>query len=308
MKIFKNKTILITGGTGSLGQQLTKRLLQSKVKKIIIYSRDEFKQYNMAREIPEERIRFFIGDVRDSLRLRRALEGVDYVVHAAALKHVPICEYNPIEAIQTNVLGAVNVINQCLDQGVKKVVALSTDKGVNPVNLYGASKLCSDKIFISGNAYSGKRGTRFSVVRYGNVAESRGSVIPLFKKLKAEGLIELPVTSEKMTRFHITLDQGIDLIIKAFNEMQGGEIFVAKIPSYRIKDIVNHLGCKSNIIGVRPGEKLHEIMITREDSNNTYDCGDHYLIINPDYARPRGRKVMLGFEYRSDNNIKWVFN
>ena len=307
MKIFNNKTILITGGTGTLGQQLTRRLLESKVKKIIIYSRDEFKQYHMASEITDERVRFFIGDVRDGVRLGRALEGVDFVVHTAALKHVTICEYNPIEAIHTNVLGAINVLNQSLDKGVEKVVALSTDKGVNPVNLYGASKLCSDKIFISGNAYSGLRGTLFSVVRYGNVSESRGSVIPYFKKLVKSGENVLPVTDERMTRFHITIDQGIDLIFKAFNEMEGGEIFVAKIPSYRIIDIVKKMGCTYKKIGIRPGEKLHEVMITKEDALNTYDCGDHYLIINSDYAKPRGRKMNDNFEYRSDKNKEWVF-
>ena len=310
----KNKTILITGGTGSLGQELTKRILQCNPKKIIIYSRDEYKQHIMERNFNDDRLRFFIGDVRDYSRLWRAMDGVDYVIHAAALKHVPICEYNPIEAIRTNVYGAVNVINAALDRKVKKVVALSTDKAVNPINLYGASKLCSDKLFVSANAYSGISGTNFAVVRYGNVVNSRGSVIPFFKELIAQGKTSLPLTHEDMTRFYITLDQGVDLVFEAFDTMKGAEVFVSKIPSFKIIDLIESLNCTWDLIGIRPGEKLHEVMITAEDAKNTYEYSGYYIIY-PDFVwwdRSRhfhkgGRRVKDGFIYSSDNNTRWLF-
>ena len=311
--LFQNKTILITGGTGSFGNKFTDRLLQHDPKKIVIYSRDEYKQYVMAQKFDDPRIRFFIGDVRDKDRLFRACAGVDYIIHAAALKHVPICAYNPIEAIRTNTIGAINVIDVAIDRGVKQVVALSTDKAVNPVNLYGATKLCSDKLFIAGNSYSPRGGTTFSVVRYGNVANSRGSVIPLFEKMKRDGATELPVTHSDMTRFYITLDQGVDLVFKAFADMRGGEIFVAKIPSFRIVDLVRSMGCRPNIIGIRPGEKLHEIMITSEDARNTYEYQEHYIIYpafawwTEDRFHDGGEQVPETFTYSSDKNREWLF-
>lgn len=294
--MFKNKTILITGGTGSFGQAMTKYLLTKKVKKIIIYSRGELKQFNMQNEIKDERIRYFIGDVRDKDRLKRACRGVDYIIHAAAMKQVPACEYNPFEAIRTNTGGAVNVIDSAIDCGVKKVVALSTDKAVNPINLYGATKLCSDKLFQNANAYSGKNGTKFSIVRYGNVANSRGSVIPYFKELKAKGIKTLPVTDERMTRFYITLDQGIKLVETAFKKMRGGEIFVAKIPSFRIVDLVKSLECNYRVVGIRHGEKLHEIMITPEDKVTEFK--DYYVLSD---------KGKTGFTYSSDKNKEWLY-
>lgn len=305
--MFTNTTILITGGTGSFGHAFTRRLLDMDPRKVIIYSRDEFKQYHMEREFADKRLRFFIGDVRDGARLITACDGVDYIIHAAALKHVPVCEYNPFEAIKTNIHGAQNVINAAIQCGVKKVVALSTDKAVNPVNLYGATKLCSDKLFVAGGAYSGAGGTLFSVVRYGNVAGSRGSVIPLFERMVADGAKVLPVTHPDMTRFYITLDQGVALVFAAFRIMTGGEIFVAKIPSFRIMDLVRHLGCEADIIGIRPGEKLHEIMITPEDARNTWDLGGFYVIdknkTNPsDYGR-----VPDGFAYASNTNTEWLY-
>lgn len=294
--IFKNKTVLIIGGTGSLGQAMTKHILNKKVKKIIIYSRDELKQFNMQNDIKDDRIRYFIGDVRDRDRLYRACVGVDYIIHAAALKQVPACEYNPNEAIKTNVIGAMNVIDAAIDCRVKKVVALSTDKAVNPINLYGATKLCSDKLFIHANAYSGDKKTIFSVVRYGNVAGSRGSVIPFFKSLIEQGIKTLPVTDEKMTRFYITLEQGINLIETAFKKMKGGEIYVAKIPSFRIIDLVKSLKCNYKIIGIRQGEKLHEIMITADDKVTEYK--DYYVISD---------KGKTGFTYSSDINKDWLY-
>jgi UDP-N-acetylglucosamine 4,6-dehydratase/5-epimerase len=312
--LFQNKTILITGGTGSFGNKFTERLLQHDPKKIIIYSRDEYKQYIMAQKFDDPRIRFFIGDVRDKDRLYRACADVDYIIHAAALKHVPICEYNPIEAIRTNTIGAINVIDVAIDRGVKQVVALSTDKAVNPVNLYGATKLCSDKLFIAGNSYSQRGGTTFAVVRYGNVAHSRGSVIPLFEQMVKDGAKTLPVTHEDMTRFYITLDQGVDLVFKAFESMRGGEIFVAKIPSFKIVDLVRHLGCEPEIIGIRPGEKLHEVMITTEDARNTYEYDGHYIIYpafswwTNKHFHDGGVPVPDGFTYSSDQNTDWLYN
>lgn len=277
--------------------------MECKPHKVIVYSRDEFKQFNMDREVNDGRVRYFIGDTRDANRLSRALHGVDYVVHAAALKQVPICEYNPHEAIKTNVLGAMNVIDCCLDAGVKKVVALSTDKAVHPINLYGATKLCSDKLFTAANAYSGEGGCTFSVVRYGNVAGSRGSVIPLFKEMVGNGRKLLPLTHPEMTRFYITIDEAVDLVFKAFEIGMGGEVFVKKIPSFRIRDFISSLGCVPEIIGIRPGEKLHEIMITEEDAPKTTEH-DEYYIIHPE---ERADCMPAGFKYSSDVNETWLF-
>jgi len=287
-----------------LGQALVRRLLPLNPKKIIIYSRGEYLQYKMAGEFNNDKLRFFIGDVRDITRLKRALNGVDYVIHTAALKQVPACEYNPIEAVKTNIIGAVNVINASIDCGIKKVVALSTDKGVNPVNIYGATKLCSDKLFIDGNVYS--ENTKFAIVRYGNVANSRGSVIPYFNKLIAAGERILPITDVRMTRFYITIDQGIDLIFQAFESMQGGEIFVAKIPSFTIIQLVKFLKCDYKSIGIRDGEKLHEIMITSEDARFTREYDDCFVIYPKD-RKVKGKKVPDGFTYSSDKNKDWLF-
>lgn len=316
--MLNGKSILITGGTGSFGKKFAQRILtEYKPKKIVIYSRDEFKQYMMRKQFAkyEDQLRFFIGDVRDKDRLWRAFDGIDVVIHAAAIKHVPIAEYNPLEAIKTNIHGAENVIDAALDRGVSKVVALSTDKAVNPVNLYGATKLVSDKLFVSANAYSGKNKTTFSVVRYGNVAGSRGSVIPMFKSLIDQGETSLPITDFRMTRFMITLDQGVDLVFKALNEAKGGEIYVAKIPSIKMTDLAKAMksGIELKEIGIRPGEKLHEVMITEEDSAFTHDYDDHYIIYpNLDWWQPEARlkpgskKVPVGFRYASDLNDLWL--
>ncbi len=312
------KTILITGGTGSFGKKFVRRVLKEySPKKIIVYSRDEYKHYLMQKEFAEykEKLRFFIGDVRDKERLYRAFDGVDIVVHAAALKHVPLMEYNPIEAVKTNIGGAENIINAAIDRGVEKVVALSTDKAVNPVNLYGATKLVSDKLFVAANAYAGAKKTRFSVVRYGNVAGSRGSVIPFFMKLVKEGAKELPITDFRMTRFWITLDEGVDLVFKAIKESKGGEIYVSKIPSFKVVDLAKAIcpECKLKEVGIREGEKLHEVMITEEDSRNTYEYEDTYIIYPQfdwwnfeKHFTPGGKKVPEGFRYSSDNNTKWL--
>ena len=315
--MLKDKTILITGGTGSFGKCFTRYVLTHyEPKKVIIYSRDEFKQWMMAEEFKEfaEKLRFFIGDVRDGERLRRACEGVDYIIHAAALKQVPACEYNPNEAIKTNIHGAMNVIDAALDSGVHKVVALSTDKAVNPVNLYGGTKLVSDKLFVAANAYAGVKDINFSIVRYGNVAGSRGSVIPLFHKLIKEGAKELPITDVRMTRFWISLTQGVELVIKALAEATGGETFISRIPSFKITDLAEAMlpGCKMKETGIRPGEKLHEIMVTTEDSATTYEYDRHFIVYpqmtwnnrqQPDLS---GRKVEEGFHYSSDNNTEWI--
>jgi len=311
---FKNSTILVTGGTGSFGRKFVEVVLNKyNPKKLIIYSRDELKQYEMQKRFTDENdvLRFFIGDVRDKERLKRALNGVDYIIHAAALKQVPSCEYNPIEAVRTNVIGAQNIIDAAIDCGVKKVLALSTDKAANPINLYGATKLCSDKLFISGNAYSGAEGSRFSVVRYGNVLGSRGSVIPLFKKQAEEG--QITITDERMTRFWITPKQGVEFVVKCLELMQGGELFVPKIPSAKIKDIAKAVAPNAEIkfIGIRPGEKLHELMITRDDSRRTLEFEDHY-IIEPDFNwwensnHTKGKPVAEGFKYSSDTNKKFL--
>ena len=314
-----DRSILITGGTGSFGKCFTKYVLENySPRKIIIYSRDEFKQFMMANDEffkdHAKQLRFFIGDVRDKERLERALEDVDYVVHAAALKQVPACEYNPAEAIKTNINGAQNVIDACLNRGVKKVVALSTDKAVNPVNLYGGTKLVSDKLFIAANAYAGKKDITFSIVRYGNVAGSRGSVIPFFQSLIEQGVTELPITDYRMTRFWISLEEGVQLVIKALAEAKGGETFISKIPSFYVKDLAEAMlpGCTTREVGIRPGEKLHEIMVTTEDSATTYEYDKHYIVYPqitfnerqvPDLS---GRKVEDGFAYSSGTNSEWM--
>lgn len=316
--MLNGKTILITGGTGSFGNHFTEYVLTHyKPKKIIIYSRDEFKQFNMANKFKKyaEVMRFFIGDVRDKERLLRALDGVDYVVHAAALKQVPACEYNPIEAVKTNIDGAMNVVNAVLDTpSVKKVVALSTDKAVNPINLYGGTKLVSDKLFTAANAYVGSKDVRFAVVRYGNVAGSRGSVIPFFKNIIDNGGKELPITDYRMTRFWISLEEGVKLVIKALTEARGGETFISKIPSFKITDLAQAMlpGCEMPEVGIREGEKLHEVMVTREDSASTYEYDKHYIIY-PHYnwwadelVIPGGQKVEEGFEYSSGKNNQWL--
>lgn len=315
--MLNHKAILITGGTGSFGKAFTKYVFEHyEPKKIIIYSRDEFKQFIMRNEFKkyEDRLRFFIGDVRDKDRLKRALEGVDYVVHAAALKQVPACEYNPVEAIKTNIGGAQNVIDAALDCGVKKVVALSTDKAVNPVNLYGGTKLVSDKLFIAANAYAGSKDICFSIVRYGNVAGSRGSVIPFFQNLLNQGKKELPITDYRMTRFWISLQQGVELVIKALEEAKGGETFISKIPSFKITDLAQAMcpGCNMPEVGIREGEKLHEIMVTVEDSLTTYEYEKHFIVYpqmvwsEHKKAAPTGKRVPEGFSYSSGNNTEWL--
>ena len=315
--MLNGKTILITGGTGSFGNHFTDYVLQHyKPKKIIIYSPDEFKQFQMRNRLMEHDavMRYFIGDVRDGARLRRALEGVDYVIHAAALKQVPACEYNPNEAIKTNIHGAMNVIEAALDTSVKRVVALSTDKAVNPVNLYGGTKLVSDKLFIAANSYSGYKDTRFSIVRYGNVAGSRGSVIPFFRSLVESGERELPITDFEMTRFWITLEQGVQLVIKALGESKGGETFIAKIPSFKITDLAKAILPDGVLkeVGIREGEKLHEVMITKEDSLYTYEYDQHFIVYphmswwTENNAIQGGRPVAHGFEYSSGTNSWWL--
>ena len=314
--IFTNKTILITGGTGSFGHAFARKLLNDhQPKKIIILSRDELKQYEMAQEFPEPEMRFFIGDVRDLGRLITAFDGVDYVVHAAALKHVPIAEYNPIECIKTNVHGAENVIQAAISAGVQRVIALSTDKAANPINLYGATKLASDKLFIAANNMVGTRHTRFSVVRYGNVVGSRGSVVPYFRKILAEGAKSLPITDSRMTRFWITLPQGVDFVLKSFLRMHGGEIFVPRIPSSMITDLASAMApdLPQLIIGIRPGEKLHEVMCPSDDAHLTLEFSDYYTIkptitffSQPDFAinglGEKGQPVPYGFCYDSGTN------
>ena len=315
--MLNNKTILITGGTGSFGKAFTKYVLTNyEPKKIIIYSRDEFKQWMMANDFKEyqDRLRFFIGDVRDADRLRRAFEGVDFVIHAAALKQVPSCEYNPNEAIKTNIHGAQNVIDAALDTNVKKVVALSTDKAVNPVNLYGGTKLVSDKLFVAANAYVGSKDINFSIVRYGNVAGSRGSIIPFFNSIIQNGGDELPITDYRMTRFWISLTEGVELVIKALEEANGGETFISKIPSFKVTDLAKAMlpGCKMPEVGIREGEKLHEIMVTVEDSMTTYEFDKHFIVYpqmtwnNKQKPNAAGKKVPEGFSYTSGNNSEWL--
>lgn len=321
--MFSNKTILVTGGTGSFGKQFVGKLIEDyNFKKIIILSRDEFKQDVMKKgfiakygsEI-NSKLRFFIGDIRDKDRLYRAFKGVDIVIHAAAMKQVPACEYNPTEAIKTNIDGAMNIIDAALDCGVEKVVALSTDKAVNPINLYGGTKLVSDKLFVAANAYSGQSGTKFSLVRYGNVSGSRGSVIPFFRELISRGEKTLPVTDERMTRFWMTLDKAVKLVLMAVEKMSGGETFVYKNPSYNVMDICKAMDPKAEIkiVGIREGEKIHEVMITKDDSRHTYDYGDYYVIY-PAFEWFNFEKNFLeggtliedGFEYNSGNNSEWL--
>jgi len=317
--MLNDKVILVTGGTGSFGHQFVTYVLDHyNPKKIIIYSRDEFKQFIMQNEYKNHpqynKLRFFIGDVRDKERLYRAFYGVDYVVHAAALKQVPACEYNPMEAVKTNINGAMNIVDAALDCGVKRVVALSTDKAVNPINLYGGTKLVSDKLFIAANAYAGEKDVNFSVVRYGNVAGSRGSVIPFFRNIVEKGGKSLPITDYRMTRFWISLDEGVQLVIKALTEAKGGETFISKIPSFRITDLAQAIlpGCDMPEVGIREGEKLHEIMVTREDSMLTYEYEKHFIVYphfdwwNTDKIQPGGIRVEQGFEYSSGNNTEWL--
>lgn len=314
--MFEGKSILITGGTGSFGKACVRALLERcNPRKIIVYSRDELKQYEMQQEFQSGLLRFFLGDVRDRERLEMALNGVEYVIHAAALKQVPAAEYNPLECIKTNILGAANVIHAAIANEVEKVIALSTDKAANPINLYGATKLCADKLFVAGNNLAGGHRTRFAVVRYGNVMGSRGSVVPLFRKLVQEGTSDLPITDPRMTRFWITLTQGVAFVLKSFARMQVGEIFVPRIPSARILDLAEAVapGMPVRIIGIRPGEKLHEIMCPADDSHLTLEFEDHYVItpsisfLSPvNYERnalgEKGKPVSRGFEYNSETN------
>lgn len=315
--MFDNKSVLITGGTGSFGRKFTRTLIEKhKPRRIIVFSRDELKQYEMAQEFNTPQMRYFIGDVRDPERLQQAMRGVDFVIHAAALKQVPAAEYNPMECIKTNVHGAENVIKAAIAAGIEKVMALSTDKAANPINLYGATKLASDKLFVAANNMVGYEKTRFAVVRYGNVVGSRGSVVPFFEKLIAEGATSLPITDTRMTRFWITLQEGVDFVIRNFARMHGGEIFVPKIPSVRITDLAEAMapGMPTNVIGIRPGEKLHETMCPADDSHLTVEFSDHFVIRptikfyrgDVDYltnnVEERGTPVDQGFEYSSGSN------
>lgn len=316
--MLNGKTVLVTGGTGSFGHKFVEMVFKKyKPKKVIIYSRDEFKQDVMRKKFTEynKYLRFFIGDVRDKDRMYRAFDGVDYVIHAAAMKQVPACEYNPFEAIKTNIHGAQNVIDAALDKGVKKVIALSTDKAVNPINLYGGTKLVSDKLFISANAYSGGKGTRFAVVRYGNVAGSRGSVIPFFKQLIESGEKKLPITDFRMTRFWITLEEGVELVFKALEEAKGGETYISKIPSFKITDLAKAMNPNAILeeVGIREGEKLHEVMITKDDSRMTYEYDKHYIVYphfdwwsSERHFTNGGKPIEEGFEYNSGTNTEWL--
>jgi UDP-N-acetylglucosamine 4,6-dehydratase len=316
--MLNGQSVLVTGGTGSFGRRFTEIVLERyEPQKLIVFSRDELKQFEMHAYLGEDRypnVRYFIGDVRDRDRLYRAFDGVDIVIHAAALKQVPAAEYNPIEAVKTNVLGAANVIDAAIDRGVAKVIALSTDKAASPINLYGATKLCSDKLFVAANSYSGKHNTRFSVVRYGNVVGSRGSVIPLFLKKRASGT--LPITDPKMTRFWITLDQGVEFVLSCLDRMMGGEIFVPKIPSMKLTDLARVIGpnCEMQIIGKRPGEKTHELMVGEDDAHNTLEYDDYYAILpavrswdkNHYLEKNGGRPCPEGFRYSSETNTRWL--
>jgi UDP-N-acetylglucosamine 4,6-dehydratase (inverting) len=310
-----NSTILVTGGTGSFGNTfLPMTLAKYNPKKIIVFSRDEMKQWDMAKKFEgDSRVRFFIGDVRDKDRLNRALDGVDYVVHAAATKIVPTAEYNPFECVKTNIMGAMNLIDVCIDKGVKRVVALSTDKASSPINLYGATKLASDKLFVAGNSYSGGSDPRFAVVRYGNVMGSRGSVIPFFMSIRDKGV--LPITDDRMTRFMISLEEGVELVWHAFEDMVGGEIYVKKIPSMKVTDLARVVApeARQEVVGIRPGEKLHEQMISVEDAHYTYEYPEHFKILptingwaNCPKRIKTGKKVPEGFVYSSDNNPEWM--
>jgi UDP-N-acetylglucosamine 4,6-dehydratase len=313
---FDDKAVLITGATGSFGRRFIRTLLErSRVRRVVIYSRDEFKQYEMQQELTGQALRFFIGDVRDQSRLALAMREIDIVIHAAALKHVPAAEYNPMECIRTNINGAENVVHAALQCGVGRVLALSTDKAANPINLYGASKLASDKIFVAANNLSGSVGTRFSVVRYGNVVGSRGSVIPFFRKLIDQGATDLPITDERMTRFWITLQQGVDFVASSIAMMRGGEIFVPKIPSMRVADLAHSMApdLPTRVIGIRPGEKLHEVMVTEDDSRQTLELDDRYVIepafnfwAREPYIDLGAKPVPDGFRFASDTNTDWL--
>ncbi len=317
--MLNDKTILVTGGTGSFGKAFVKTILDKYpgIRRLVVYSRDELKQFEMAQDFPQTKhgpMRYFIGDVRDGYRLKRACEGIDIIVHAAALKQVPAAEYNPTECIHTNINGAENVINAALDNGVSTVVALSTDKAAAPINLYGATKLCSDKLFVAANNIKGSRDIKFAVVRYGNVMGSRGSVIPFFLLKRKEGV--LPITDASMTRFNILLSEGVDMVLHAIESTLGGEIYVPKIPSYRITDVAEAIGpdCEHSIVGIRPGEKLHEQMITESDSPMTVDVGSFYAIVPSSYnfsvdeyiEKVGAKKVPAGFDYSSDQNDDWL--
>ncbi len=317
--MLKGKSILVTGGTGSFGKKFVETVLNKypEIKRLVVYSRDELKQFEMAQQFPDAKynqLRYFIGDVRDKERLFRAFEGIDIVIHAAALKQVPACEYNPFEAVKTNIMGAQNIIEACIDKGVQQVVALSTDKAAAPINLYGATKLCSDKLFVAANNFRGKRDLKFSVVRYGNVMGSRGSVIPFFLERKKTGV--LPITDERMTRFNITLEEGVDLVLYALEHMWGGEIFVPKIPSYRILDVAEAIGpgCRREIVGIRPGEKVHEEMITETDAMVTVEFKNYFVILpstplwdTQKFMKTFGGKLSpLEFKYSSGANTEWL--
>lgn len=311
---WEDSTVLVTGGTGSFGKAFIKRVLKEyKPKKLIVFSRDELKQYDLSNEITDRSVRFFLGDVRDRDRLYRAFQDVDLIVHAAALKQVPAAEYNPFEFVKTNVLGAANIVDAAIDCGVKKVIALSTDKAANPVNLYGATKLCSDKLFVTANAYAGSKPTKFSIVRYGNVLGSRGSVIPLFLKMRKSGVLNL--TDERMTRFWLTLEQGVEFVLSSIDWMEGGEIFVPKIPSMKLLELAKAIGpdCEYKYSGIRPGEKLHEVLVPADEAPWCLEFSDRY-IIEPNqlwWDKERllakgGKEVPDGFHYRSDMNDKWL--
>ena len=312
MYSLEGKSLLITGGTGSFGKLFAATCLQRlNLERVVVFSRDELKQFEMAQRLSSPKLRYFIGDVRDRERLHRAFDGIDVVVHAAALKQVPACEYNPFEAIKTNVIGAENIINEAIDHGVERILALSTDKAANPVNLYGATKLCSDKLFVAGNNYVGKHRTRMAVVRYGNVVGSRGSVIPFFLEKRKTGV--LPITDPRMTRFWITLQQGVDFVIECLQMMKGGELFVPKIPSMKITDLAAAIGpeCRTEIVGIRPGEKLHEVMVPEDDARQTLELADRFIIL-PQFSPfdatswPGAKSCPDGFRYGSDTNDQWI--
>ena len=315
MSFLEGKSVLVTGATGSFGKRFVKIALERhNPRRLVVFSRDELKQFEMQHQLKSPALRYFLGDVRDKERLHRAFDGVEIVIHAAAMKQVPASEYNPMEAIKTNIIGAENVINVCIDQGVQHVIALSTDKAVNPVNLYGATKLCADKLFTAANTLARKQRTRFSVVRYGNVIGSRGSVIPFFMQRRPRGV--LPITDPQMTRFWITLDQGVRFVLDCLERMQGGEVFIPKIPSMGIMDVAKVVGpeCRTEVIGIRPGEKLHEMLIPADDAHNTVEFPDHYVIQPADtwwdqrayVARTGGKPVAQGFQYSSDRNSAWM--
>jgi UDP-N-acetylglucosamine 4,6-dehydratase len=311
MSYLKGKSVLITGGTGSFGKEFVQRLLKDdEIKKIVVFSRDELKQFEMAERISSPKLRYFLGDVRDYQRLIQATDGIDVIIHAAAMKQIPASEYNPMEAIKTNVIGAENIINAAIVNQVKRVIALSTDKAANPANLYGATKLCSDKLMVAGNILAGAHETRFSCVRYGNVLGSRGSVIPFFLEKASEGW--LPITDDRMTRFWLTISDGVQFVLDSLERMHGGEIFVPKIPSFKVSDVARVVcpGIPTRIIGIRPGEKLHEVMITEDDSHTTYEFDDHFAILSPALIasgayKNKGKKVQEGFRFASDNNEVW---